>query len=147
LPLEGVSVALSPIVGTEPNTSITVYTATTLALGNVPAGSSQAVEFELSAPPSLPLGDYTGQILITSSNAGTITIPVTITLDDARGDITGNGVVDFEDFAQMAAVWMQPCTEPRWCEGNDIDQSSQVDIVDLAFMLQDWLWQASWHQP
>ena len=61
-------------------------------------------------------------------------------------DFSGNGIVNFEDFAILANYWMADvCTEPDWCEGCDYDQSGAVNTNDLVRLVGNWLWQAVWY--
>jgi len=60
-------------------------------------------------------------------------------------DFSGNGIVNFEDFATLAYYWKDYiCTEPDWCDGCDLDHSGLVDLNDLRKFAENWLWQASW---
>ncbi len=145
-PLQDVSVTLSDLVGTDPNIALPIYTATTIDLGLIPAAASRPVSFELSVPYGIAVGSYTGQISVTSSNAGSVIIPVTIIVDDSHGDLTGDGTVDLEDFAVLSSQWLNSCSEPDWCNSSDINESQQVDMYDLATMAQTWLWRASWYK-
>jgi len=58
-------------------------------------------------------------------------------------DFSGNGIVNFEDFAVLAYYWQDyVCEEPDWCEGCDYDESRAVDINDLMRFTENWLWRA-----
>jgi len=64
----------------------------------------------------------------------------------ALSDFSGNGIVNFEDFAVLAEYWMDyVCVEPEWCEGCDFDHSELVDLNDLRKFAENWLWEASWY--
>ncbi len=55
-------------------------------------------------------------------------------------DINRDFYVDFRDFARFAARWLDTgCTEPLWCAGADIDQSSGVGLPDVAIVAEQWL--------
>lgn len=58
-----------------------------------------------------------------------------------QADTSIDGTVNFEDFAILASRWLdEDCSYfDEWCEGADIDWSSEVDIEDLAFLAQQWL--------
>ena len=51
-------------------------------------------------------------------------------------------IVDFEDFSNFAAHWLDgPCNETNnWCEGADLNQLNDVDIVDLMILANEWLY-------
>ena len=55
-------------------------------------------------------------------------------------DLTGDCVVNFNDFAIFAEWWMKDCKlSNNFCDGTDIDLSSRVDENDLADMAAEWL--------
>lgn len=54
-------------------------------------------------------------------------------------DINGNGSVGNEDFAVLTSQWLNPCQQPDWCNGADLNLSKTVDIGDLWFMAIHWL--------
>jgi hypothetical protein len=57
-----------------------------------------------------------------------------------QGDIDTDGIVDFTDFAILAAQWLDStCSDPYWCDEGDIDKSGAVDITDLDLLTQNWL--------
>jgi len=59
------------------------------ALGTLAAGSTQLVEVVYTVPMDVAPGHYTGQITVNASNAGSQSIPVSVTvppLGDANGD-------------------------------------------------------------
>ena len=62
----------------------------------------------------------------------------TIEIEDVDGDITGEGDVDFKDFAILASQWQQapgtPSADIAPGEGDGI-----VDFHDLAFFVSLWL--------
>jgi hypothetical protein len=55
------------------------------------------------------------------------------------GDFTGDFKVDFSDLYRLMAFWLSSCSAPDWCDGTDIDQSGLVDFVDFALFAQHWL--------
>jgi YD repeat-containing protein len=56
-------------------------------------------------------------------------------------DTSVDGIVNFQDFAILASRWLdEACGYPdEWCEGADIDWSTQVNMEDLAILAQHWL--------
>lgn len=61
-------------------------------------------------------------------------------------DFSGNGIVNFEDFAILASYWVgYICAELEWCEGCDFDHSGLVDLNDLRTFAEGWLWEAGWY--
>jgi len=62
---------------------------------NIPAGSSISVKVTVSVPSDIPDGTYTGSVTVSSSNAGTVTIPISATPAGytLTVNITGSGSV------------------------------------------------------
>jgi hypothetical protein len=66
-------------------------------------------------------------------------------LDDAlqivtcASDFNRDSRVDFLDWAQLTNNWHEPCSQPFWCAGMDLDHSGRVDFGDLAIFAQEWL--------
>ena len=50
-------------------------------------------------------------------------------------------IIDFQGFAAFAAYWLDgPCNqENNWCQGADLNQINDVDIVDLSILASEWL--------
>ena len=50
-------------------------------------------------------------------------------------------IVDLQDFAKFAAHWLDgPCdVGNNWCNGADLNQLNDVDIVDLTVLGSNWL--------
>ncbi|MHC4396932.1 MAG: dockerin type I repeat-containing protein [Planctomycetota bacterium] len=56
------------------------------------------------------------------------------------GDLNGDDYVDFTDFAAFAKYYLHTdCQEPDWCLGADCEPDGDVDLDDLAFLLEEWL--------
>ena len=51
--------------------------------------------------------------------------------------------INFLDWAELANNWGQPCSEPDWCAGMDMDESGGVDFGDVAILAEQWLLGAS----
>lgn len=145
-PLEDVQVGLSTLAGADPEDVLPLYTARTLAVGDIPAGSAESVTFELSVPWTTPVGDYLGEILVTSANAGSVTIPVMIQVDDERGDLNRDGLVNMHDFAILGDFWLATEGHVYPYAVDRGTQEESVDLDDLMALAEAWLWQASWVQ-
>ncbi len=50
-------------------------------------------------------------------------------------------IVNLEDFAQLAAFWLEePCDAGNnWCGGADLNQMNNVDLDDLSLLVGQWL--------
>lgn len=92
--------------------------------------------FRDRADPNLRLPEYLDAVRISSY---TQWIKNTAVLK-VRGDLDGDGYVDFADFATFAQVWLnKDCQEPDWCRGADFEPDGDVDWADLAEFTNHWL--------
>jgi hypothetical protein len=141
-PVLNVTAHLSDLVrqdGSEVIPSVTKYA----TIGNISAGSADTVSFEMRVPRDAVVGDYTGTIMISSDNAGSVEIPVTITVDDNPADFTRDGSVDYSDLYYLASKWLKTdCIEPSWCGGTDLNTDTIVDLFDYSAFSVNWLWSA-----
>ena len=50
-------------------------------------------------------------------------------------------IVNLQQFATFASYWLDgPCNESNnWCNGADLNQMNDVDIVDLTILGSEWL--------
>ena len=58
--------------------------------------------------------------------------------DYARGDFEPDGDVDLADFSYLASRWLDSCAGESWCDGVDLDESTQVDMSDMSEFLLNW---------
>jgi hypothetical protein len=57
-----------------------------------------------------------------------------------RGDMNGDGVVDFQDLAFLCQRWLEPnCTYSTWCDGADLNHNGTVDLGDFGILADNWL--------
>jgi len=92
--------------------------------------------FRDRADPNIRLPDYLDAVRISSY---TQWIKNTAILK-VRGDLDGDGYVDFADFAIVAQAWMsKECQEQDWCRGADFEPDGDVDWADLAEFTNHWL--------
>jgi hypothetical protein len=56
-----------------------------------------------------------------------------------QGDINGDCVVDFYDYALLANEWRNSTSAPYWGDESDIDHSTTVDLIDLGLLADNWL--------
>ena len=57
-------------------------------------------------------------------------------------DLTNDGIVDFEDFANLAENWQAKAEE----QPGDLDRNGVVGMEDLWLFAEDWLLETSWHK-
>jgi hypothetical protein len=58
-------------------------------------------------------------------------------------DFNGDSRVDLLDWTELVQNWGQPCSQPLWCAGMDLDRSGYVDFGDMAIFAEQWLAGAS----
>ncbi len=59
---------------------------------------------------------------------------------DIAGDIDGNCRVNVDDLKVLAENWLDTgCIAETWCNKADIDQSGDVDLLDFAAVVVDWM--------
>ena len=83
------------------------------------------------------LNAYYDNIIVTSAPAG-------VCGDDNYpqpvGDLSGDCIVNEVDLNLFAAQWLaDECAAETWCGGADLNQSSEVDLVDFAQFADNWL--------
>ena len=54
-------------------------------------------------------------------------------------DISGNGDINYSDFATISAYFMDGCSPPGWCDGADLNVNGSVDPNDVRILAQSWL--------
>lgn len=68
------------------------------------------------------------------------TLTTSGTFDACPSDLNDDGIVDFEDLGILTHHWLDyVCSEPNWCQWNDLDRSGSVDFDDFNQMAQVWL--------
>jgi hypothetical protein len=59
---------------------------------------------------------------------------------DPNPDLSGDCFTDFVDFGLFASHWLQSgCGPVDWCDGADLNKSGNVDLDDLAILVEEWL--------
>ena len=66
--------------------------------------------------------------------------PYTTLFRSGNYNIDEDGDVDLQDFAILAAEWLEiSCVDPGWCNRADIDHSGGVGISDMQILAEHWL--------
>jgi hypothetical protein len=131
-PLHDVNVSLSNLVGPDGNTILTVVGPNYLDINDISAASSKTASFKVNVTKDTPAGDYIGEITVKSSNAGSVTIPVTIGNDDIA-DLTYDGIVNVMDLEDFAKQWL---LTKLWADANE---DGVTDVYDLGTLCSEWL--------
>ena len=79
--------------------------------------------------------------VVTNNCCGAIAGPVWSFTTGSQTDITGDGLVDFRDFAQFTATgtFGLSCTGPSWCNGADFNRDGWFNFTDLGLLTSHWL--------
>jgi hypothetical protein len=56
-----------------------------------------------------------------------------------REDLNSDGVVNLEDWAELAGQWSKVCRNPTMCGCADFDGSRKVDLGDLMTFAEKWI--------
>jgi hypothetical protein len=88
---------------------------------------------------SLSQGYHLITVTATDSNGLTDTASVNIWIGTTPADLTGNGKVNFTDYASLADQWHRPLDLPSADIAPPPDGDGIVDLLDLALMALHWL--------
>ncbi len=96
------------------------------------------------ATSGLLIGTYNATITISDSAASnspqTIAVELSVVEpEEPQPDIDSSGIVDFGDFAILASHWEDACSDLNWCDGADLDMSTDVGLSDLRIICGAWL--------
>ncbi len=111
---------------------------TTHTVGDLQADLCYQVRVDDSIIEPLLQADENGRVSFVY--AGGYTTPVTITVL-LFTDFNSDNNIDFGDLYELTNSWLNPCSEPDWCAGTDVDHSGRVDFIDFALLAQNWLWE------
>ena len=138
VPLEDVKLSISELIGPD-GAVLPLTSVTTIPLGTLAAGGSRMGEFAVSVPLDAPLGTYTGEIEISSGNAGTQTLPVMVH-PHHPGDYNADSDFDLADFAMLqVCVSAEPEEAAALrCDVLDSDADGDVDAVDHAAFVESF---------
>ena len=139
MPLKDVSVTLGDLASDTGGQVLQPYGSNIKNIGDMAAATQEVLIFTISALTETHIGHYTGEILISSSNAGSISVPIDIVIDDNSADVTDDGRVDLEDMAGVAKQWLM---DGHIAE--DVNGDGNVNILDVQKIAEWWLWEAKW---
>lgn len=55
-------------------------------------------------------------------------------------------MINLADFAVFSHSWLSVPADGQWYILCDLFEDGQMDSMDLAGFVNDWLWQAAWHE-
>lgn len=58
----------------------------------------------------------------------------------SKADFNGDGLVDFYDYAKLAAAWMSSLGVPGFNDIYDLNNNDIVDMADVGIFTDYWLW-------
>jgi len=59
------------------------------------------------------------------------------------GDLSNDGIVDYEDLAGQIEDWLTTASQ----QPGDLNRDGMVNMADFALLAQDWLAKTSWYEP
>jgi len=62
----------------------------------------------------------------------------------SNADFSEDGLVNFIDYAVLAAAWRSKSGEGNYKEDCDLKDNNAIDFNDLALFCEDWLWEKAW---
>jgi hypothetical protein len=85
------------------------------------------------------------QVIVTPQcgEAATCDLVDAVQVVTCTSDFNLDSQINFLDWAELAENWGQPCSQPLWCAGMDLDESGGVDLGDVAIIAEQWLAGAS----
>ena len=66
---------------------------------------------------------------------------------EKQADFTRDGKIDLKDFGVFSQVWPENIPYDELCILCDLFEDEQMNALDLMEFVEDWLWQADWHEP
>ncbi|MHC4741337.1 MAG: choice-of-anchor Q domain-containing protein [Planctomycetota bacterium] len=66
---------------------------------------------------------------------------------EKQADFTRDGIIDFEDFSVFSQSWPENVPDDERCVLCDLYEDEQINALDLAGLIEDWLWEADWYEP
>ncbi len=81
----------------------------------------------------------TVQVADSDGQQASASVPIWVSRID--GDVNGDGTANLVDLTRLAYQWFTAeCQEGnQWCNGCDLDQNGQVDLLDLSIVIGSWL--------
>ena len=62
--------------------------------------------------------------------------------------LIGRGIVPTtDDFGVLGNSWGTGPGDDKWYVLCDLYEDEQIDALDMAEFVKDWLWQADWYEP
>ena len=65
---------------------------------------------------------------------------------EKQADFTRDGVIDLEDFSVFSESWPENVPGGEWYVLCDLYEDERIDALDVAELVEDWLWQADWYE-
>lgn len=63
-----------------------------------------------------------------------------------QADLSRDGMIDFEDFSTLIHSFNSGPADSNWYILSDLHEDNRINYSDLAVLIDDWLWQAPWHE-
>jgi len=66
---------------------------------------------------------------------------------EKQADFTRDGVINLEDFSVFSQSWPENVPGGEWYVLCDLYEDEQINALDMAEFVEDWLWRADWYEP
>jgi predicted outer membrane repeat protein len=63
-----------------------------------------------------------------------------------QADFTRDGIINTDDFSVLGNSWQTTPVDENWYILSDLWEDGVIGIDDLAVFIEDWLWEADWHE-
>jgi hypothetical protein len=63
-----------------------------------------------------------------------------------QADFTRDGIINLEDFRILARGWFSQVSQQNWYVLCDLYEDGYIEFKDLSVLIDDWLWEAYWHE-
>ncbi|MHC4740455.1 MAG: right-handed parallel beta-helix repeat-containing protein [Planctomycetota bacterium] len=65
---------------------------------------------------------------------------------EKQGDFTRDGIINIRDFSVFSQFWSENASSENWNLLCDLYEDERIDALDVAKFVNDWLWEADWHE-
>jgi len=82
--------------------------------------------------------------VVEKNSCGQVTGPIWTFTVEPVGDLDFSCAVDLNDYTLLAASWLGDNCAPvnAWCGNADLNKDSRVSIIDMEWLVQNWLKEA-----
>jgi len=115
------------------------------AVGHAVTGMGYIENWDPDGAGPLPADNYAIVHDNWATTAGNLAVPwrnwvATVCVKvEPRTDLNHDGLINFEDFAPVAACWTSQMGQQDYTRSNDLDGDNSIGPLDAALLAEDWL--------